>query len=301
MGIILQKKVAVPKGSDDSEGRGKVEVKYINSRRRKIVAWSAMALIFLAIVSLILIVIFYPRPISFPEPKQQEIEVQTQSIGASVLAERFAVAWLQGDLETANKQTAEGFEIKEEDITIPEGLEVRYRQAIDTFSQGNGKESVIVEVYLEPKKGDMFRIYVSVPVLVKDGSYGVYDYPALVQAPSRPSIPEESLAESSMDEEEKSIIKTRIQSFFRAYTEDRLEDVKFMYVDEKNAPKEALPGTTFKDIEDIEVIEKNKGEVLVRTLVVLTVADIELKQRYQFWMKRQNKEWKIDRTLPKNL
>lgn len=273
-----------------------MKVQYIDSGKRKFVAWVGMALLFFAMLGLILVVIFYPRPIVQPKQKT-EIRVQTQSIGASALAEDFAVAWIQGEIKTANHYTAKGFEIKEEDITVPKG-KVQYRQAVDAYSQGDGKESVTVEVYLKPEKGEMFRVYVSVPVLAKEGGYGVYDYPALISPPARPSVSEDFMSGSSLGQTEEKIIRKRVQSFFRAYTEDRLEDLQFMYINEKQAPKEALPGT-FNGINELDIFGKGDKEAVVRALVTLKVGEIEAKQRYQFWVKRQGNEWKVEKTFPR--
>lgn len=272
-----------------------MEVKYINSGKRKFAAWVGMGLLFLAVVGLILVVIFYPRPVA--QPKQRtEVQVQTQSIGASALAEKFAVAWLQGNLKVANSYTAKGFEIKKEDITAPKG-KVQYRQVVDAYSQGNGKESVTIEAYLNPEKGQMYRVYVSVPVLAKEGGYGVYDYPAMILPPSRPTISEDVMSGTSLGADEEQDIRKRIQSFFRAYTEDRLEDLQFMYTT-KRYPKESLPAR-FDKIDELDIYGKDNGRAIVRALVILKVGEIEAKQRYQFWMKKQGNEWKIEKTLPR--
>jgi len=274
-----------------------MKVRYVNSKRSRFFYWTLLSLIFLALLSLILVVIFYPRPVATTSKEKPEIKVQTESIGASSIAKKFATSWLEGDVKGANYYTVKGFEIKKSDLNVPKGLKVQYWEVVDTYSSGDGREEVVVECYVKPPKGDTYSLYLSVPVFEKNGEYGVMDYPAMVPAPDRPKAPaeEKMYSGSTVSQSDEQVIKRRLESFFRAYTEGRSNDMQLLFEDQ--APKGSLPGV-YQGIQEMKAFGKGDNQAIVRVLVKLKVGGVESVQRFEFHMIKSS-DWKIRKTTPK--
>ncbi|QKG83364.1 conjugal transfer protein [Kroppenstedtia pulmonis] len=272
-----------------------MKVQYVNSRKSRWMYWMLLILIFTALVSLILVFLFVPRPVA--QPQSPDIVVQTHDVGVSSFARKFTFPWIEGDVETVNNDyAAKGFEFKKEDLSESNGQKAVYAEVADTYSQGEGKEVAVVEVHVQPEKGDKYRLFVTVPVIAQNGRYGIYDYPAIIPPPKRAAAPTESIVGSSLDSQDEKAVTEVIQRFFRFYSEGQEEDLKLLFADQKD--RKGLSGR-FEGMKEIEVHGEGKDKAQVNATVRMKVGDISSLLRFQFKMKKNGNEWKIIDTIPR--
>ncbi|MBH8608732.1 conjugal transfer protein [Thermoactinomyces sp. CICC 10521] len=239
--------------------------------------------------------------IVFPHQQNVSAEKTTENKNAPVFvessqgAENYAVYftnyWLTGDMESAQKYAATGFEIPKD---APKPIKIETISPWGARSIDKNKVSVIVRV--KPDKSN--PIFLDVPVVVDQGRYGVIGLPNFIPQPAPANMPGDTDVNLTQDTQTRQQVEQVIESFFRQYTAGTPDDLTNLYADGK--PRKVLSdlSATFLSISDLEVSDPTNNKLYARCVAHLNINGAIVPQQYEFWFEKDGNRWLIDSTNP---
>ncbi|MBH8608943.1 conjugal transfer protein [Thermoactinomyces sp. CICC 10521] len=212
------------------------------------------------------------------------------SQGAENYAVYFANYWLTGDIESAKRYAAKGFDVSKD---LPRPIKIETIAPWGARSIEKNKVSIIVRV--KPVGSNPF--FVEVPVVVNQGRYGVVGLPNFIPEPAKASKPDNPDIDETQDLATKQQVEQVIESFFRQYTAGTPEDLANLYADGKSRKVLGM-NATFENISALEVSDPEDNKLYARCTARLNINGVSVPQQYEFWFEKDGNRWLIDSTNP---
>jgi Conjugative transposon protein TcpC len=210
--------------------------------------------------------------------------------GAENYAVYFANYWFTGDLESAKKYVAVGFEVPKE-MPKPQKIET----IVPWGARSLGNKEVSVTIRVKPINQSAF--FVDVPVAVDGGRYGVIGVPNYIPEPSPAKMPDEKAVQQVQDQKTKKEVERVIESFFRQYTAGTPEDLANLFVD--GNPRKVLDiQAQFVDLINLQVSEPQNDKLYAKATARFSVEGQNVPQHFEFWFKKNGNRWLIESTNP---
>lgn len=213
--------------------------------------------------------------------------------GAEWEAMSFATHWLSGNREKAQAYAAKGFEIPEDAVKVEPGVKVTAVAPGNVKSIGHNKYEVMVKVYMQRKK-EQYMVRLAVPMIIRDGSTGVYDFPNYVPKTDRPQVTTEDTDGESLEESVENEVRDVTESFFRLFAQGNSSDLGLLFTDGKK--RSSIPGQ-FEGIKDFQAF-KEGDRVKVKAAGLLNIGGVTTFQTYEIILSKDEGRWKIDKTRP---
>lgn len=253
-----------------------------------------------------------------PQVQANNNQTQTQTVqsngkdyqGAANFAITFGYYWIKGELDNAKKYAAHKFVFPEE-VMKPVAQEVIWYRTWEVNPIDENKVNVVVQAAVqssanndqstdgEQNNQQAQVVYLSVPIIIEDGKYGVYDIPTYLPTPGKATYQEEKIEAAPIAPDEQNVIRNRVKLFLDEYFGGEAEKLSIYYKDGR--PRATLDHAKLIGIHEylINQIEKdNANKVRVDVIANTEVNGVELQQKFKIFMVKESKEWKIEKTNP---
>lgn len=305
-----QKQISEPKALSSGQMKPK------KSKRRKVrngmiklyvngvLLLIASALVFVAYRLAVIPQLFPPEAEAGPKTEQTTAKVEVQDYqGAANFGLSFGYYWIKGDLEIAKNYTANNYVFPEKVLT-PVPKEVLWSKIWDVTPVSKDKVNVVVQASVKSSGGEGQDntpkvVYLSVPLVMENGKYGVYDIPTFVPTPGKATFKEEEAVSAPIQQADQDNIKARVNVFLDEYFGGKPEKLAIYFKD--NKPRATLADAELTGIHEIkinQVAEDNTKQVVVNVTADTVVNGVVMLQKFQVNMVKNGQEWDIEKTNP---
>jgi len=305
----------VPKKSKKQKVRNAMIKVYVNGALILI----ASALVFVAYKLAVIPQLFPPQVEANTKTKQQApVATDTTDYqGVANFAAWFAYYWLSGDLQNAKTMTTANFVLPEQEqakqqvsrsevwevdpidknrvnVVVKATLKATPSGNNDQQQQNNENQTNETQNTAQPQ-----IVYLSVPLAMKEGNYGVYDIPTFVPAPGGVSLKQQEPVTAPIDANEQQNVQKLARLFLSDYFGGSPEKLSIYYQDGK--PRATLQNAKMENVDKItinQVAKNNVNKVMVDVTARTVINGINTQQKFQIFMTKIDGEWKIERTNP---
>lgn len=321
----------VPKKTTKRKVRNALIKVYVNGALLLIV----VALVFVA-YRLAVIPQLFPPEVSADDKTEQAPKVESKDYqGAGTFATFFAYYWLLGDVESASNYVATGY-VFPENVVSPISQKVSWTRIWEVNPVDKDKVNIVVQALIETtsnnnqdqdqqnqndqdqnnqnqNQNDQNQqenteqttssqiVYLSVPLVVQDGRYGVYDIPTFLPTPTNASFKDSEKKPAPITPQDREAIKSHVQLFLDDYFGGNTEKLAIYFQDSK--PRRTLENAKFTGIKDemeiLQVEENNSNQAKVKVVANATIHGKSMMQKFELEMVKVGKDWKIKKTNPK--
>lgn len=293
----------VPKKTTKRKIRNAMIKIYVNGAMLLI----ASALVFVAYRLAVIPQLFPPEADAKPKTDQVAAQQKPQDYqGAANYGLTFGYYWIKGDLKTAQGYLATNF-VLPENVLTPANKEILWSKIWQVDPIDEKKLNVIVQAAVkstptegnENQSGGTEVVYLSVPMIMESGGYGVSDIPTYVPPPGRATYKKEVTKNAPIQQKDQDNIRGRVKLFLDEYFGGQPEKLAIYYKD--NQPRAVLENAELKGIHEIfinQVEEKNDKKVRVDVMAKTTINGVEMLQKFQIFMVKSGEDWDIEKTNP---
>lgn len=248
--------------------------------------------VLLSIVALLIILIY--RLFTFhPVITENTQQVQSSSPndylkfeGVTGFAETFARAWLSGNVDDAKKYFAVNADLE----MIPNEMENTYFQRLDTWGVNyisTDEVTVTVRVLL---RNSIF--YLSIPVIVQEGRYGIKDIPTIVAPPANATLNDiGEVDESDIPSQDQAEIQKKVNFYFEQYTNGSSDSLALVFSDQE--PRPTLSNAQYLDLKDISLHKNDDGSIEADATADIEINGTTLLQKTRFVFIKKGSTWLI--------
>lgn len=311
----------VPKKSTKRKVRNALIKVYVNGALLLIV----VALVFVAYRLAVIPHLFPPEVSADDKTEQQPQKVESKDYqGAGTFASFFAYYWLLGDKESITNYVASGYVFPENAIS-PISQKVPWTRVWEVNPVDKDKVNIVVQALMEPASNDQEQqnqndqnqqqntdsneqnqggprvVYLSIPLIVQDGRYGVYDIPTFLPTPTNAVLKRQEQKPAPITPQDREAIKSHVELFLDDYFGGNTEKLAMYFHDSK--PRRTLENAKFVSIQDqikiLEVAENNSNQAKVEAIANVNMNGKTMMQKFEMDMVKIGKDWKIKTTNPK--
>lgn len=242
----------------------------------------------------------FPPEVSAKKEQAPATNLTSQDFqGAANFARNFAYNWLAGDLKLASGYAAKNFQFPE-NVMSAQKRTVNWYLIWNVIPKSKNAATVVIQAQVKgPTDKAPKVVYLSVPVAIENGKYGVTDVPTYLPAPGRATYTAQQLQEISLPESDQSAITNVLNLFLSEYFGGNPLKTGTYFADGKN--RAIIEGGKLNGIPEVtmyEVQKNNKNKVLVHITANVTIDNITMLQKFQFRVVKTNNRWYIESTEP---